>query len=216
MPPIVCIVGKSGSGKTRLLEGLIAELKRRGYRLAAVKHTDHLLELDQPGKDSWRLIQAGSDAAVISTPQKIGLIRTVSQDSSLEELSRLIGGDFDIILAEGFRHGSAPKIEVYRKELGEDLLCSQQQLLAIVSDEPLDVAVPRYSADDFQGLADFIEQSFLAGGKEEDMALFVNGASVPLSPFPREFIAKTLVGMISALHDVGEVRSLDIWLRRKS
>lgn len=69
MLPIVCIVGKSNVGKTTLLEGLITELKRRGHRVATVKHDVHGFEIDQPGKDSWRHAQAGSDAVVISSPK---------------------------------------------------------------------------------------------------------------------------------------------------
>ncbi|MFQ6112165.1 MAG: molybdopterin-guanine dinucleotide biosynthesis protein B, partial [Nitrospinota bacterium] len=76
MVPIICIVGKSEAGKTTLMESLIAELKGRGYSVATVKHDVHGVDLDQPGKDSWRYAQAGSDAVVLSSPTTLALIKS--------------------------------------------------------------------------------------------------------------------------------------------
>lgn len=161
MVPIVSIVGKSNSGKTTLLEGLIAELKRRGYRVASIKHSAYGFDLDRPGTDSWRLAHAGSDTVAIVTPQILALIKRVDKELSLEEVLSTIIGDFDIFLTEGFKKWNAPKIEVHRKKLGPELLCSLGELIAIVSDEPLEVTVPRYPPDNIQGLSDLIEQRFL-------------------------------------------------------
>src|SRR4030042_2341468 len=103
MTPIVSIVGKSKTGKTTLIEGLIKELKSRGYRVATAKHTSHELMLDKPGKDSWRHIQAGSEATAISSPYQLVFIKPVAQSPSLDEIARLFGNDYDIIIAEGFK-----------------------------------------------------------------------------------------------------------------
>ena len=214
MPPIVSIVGKSKVGKTTLIERLVAELKRRGYRVATVKHDIHSFEIDQPGKDSWRHAQAGSDAVVISSPEKIALIKKVDHDSSLEEIRWLLGDDFDIVLAEGFKRGKAPKIEVYRKAAATELLCSPSELMAVATDESLGLGVPEYALDDAAGLADLIQRKCLARHEEEEVSLLVNGTPVPLNPFVKGIMAKTLLGMVSALKGVGEVRGLDIFLRR--
>ena len=88
------------------------------------------------------------------------MIKRVDHDSSLAELSRFIGSDFDIILAEGFKRGQAPKIEVHRKELRRDLLCTQDELIAIATDEQLEMNVPQYSPDDAHGLVDLIEKKY--------------------------------------------------------
>ncbi len=213
MPPILSIVGKSKAGKTTLLERLLSELKGRGYRLATIKHIPQGFELDEPGKDSWRLAQAGSDAVLMSSPQKVALIKRTEHDLSLDELSRLIGVDFDLILTEGFRGEGAPKIEVHRGELGPDLLCSPQELLAVSTDESLDLALPQYSSDDVRGLADLIEERFLQP-RGDDVVLFINGCPIDLNPFVKDFIIKTLLGMVSALKGVGDVRALDISIRR--
>jgi molybdopterin-guanine dinucleotide biosynthesis protein B len=208
----ISIVGKSEAGKTTLLEQLIGELKRRGYRVGAVKHEPYGFELDQPGKDSWRLAQAGSDAIVLSSPQRLAIISQVERDTTLEELSHLLDEDFDLILAEGFRGSNAPKIEVHRKGLGE-LLCPPEELFAIVTDEPLDFAVPQYSPDNVPELADIIEERASALGQVEDIQIWVNGTPIPANPFVKEFISKTLLGMVSALKGVQEVKGLRISLR---
>jgi len=162
MPPIVSIVGKSKSGKTTLIELLLAELKGRGYRVATVKHNHLDFELDRPGKDSWRFAQAGSDAVVISSPRRMALIKPQDHDASIDEILQLLGEGFDIVLIEGFRRGHAPKIEVHRKELKEGLLCTPEELLAIVTDEPIAADIPQFSPKDVTQIADLIEERLIA------------------------------------------------------
>ena len=161
MPPIVSIVGSSGAGKTKLIEHLIVEFKKRGYRIAAVKHAAGPIEIDQQGKDSWRFAHGGSDAVVLNSPGKLVLIKNMDHDPDIEETLHLIGGGFDLILAEGFKKDKAPKIEVYKRELSEDLLCPSKELSAIVTDEQLDVALPQFSPHDTQAIANFIERNFI-------------------------------------------------------
>lgn len=161
MIPIISVVGKSGVGKTTFLEKLIAELKRRGYRVATIKHDVHGFEIDRPGKDSWRLAQAGSDSVVIASPQRLALIKCLDREMSLREIAALLT-DVDIILTEGYKRGDAPKIEVSRRERGGGLLCTPDELVAIVSDQAFDLDVPRFGLDDTVGTADLVEGRFLA------------------------------------------------------
>jgi len=214
--PIISIVGKSESGKTTLLEGLIIELERRGYKVAVIKHAGDDFELDKAGKDSWRLSQAGSGVVAVSSPHKLVVIKQMEGDQSPQELSGFIGCNYDLMLTEGFRQGDNPKIEVHRKEQGKELLCPSQQLLAVVTDEPLDVDVPQFSAGEIQRLADLIENRLKTEGKEDDVDLFINDVPIALNPFLNNFLAKTLLAMVSALKGVKRVKSLHIWLRRKT
>ena len=214
MPPVVSIVGKSKAGKTTLIERLVGEFKARGYRVATVKHNYQDFELDQPGKDSWRHAQAGSDAVVISSPQKLVLIKPQSHDASIAEILRLLGEEFDIVLIEGLRTGRAPKIEVHRKELKEGLLCTPEELLAIVADEAFEADLPQFSPEDVSGIADLIEQRLIARRKAEEVVLFINGSHIPLSPFPKRFISNTLIGMISTLKGMERIGSLEISVRK--
>ena len=158
--PIISIVGKSGAGKTTLLEKMIGELKRRGYRVATVKHDTHGFDIDQPGKDSWRHAQAGSDSVVISSPNRLALIKRLDEEMALDEIAALLL-DVDIILTEGYKRGDKPKIEVSRREKGSELLCTEEELVAIVTDHPFDLNVPQFDLDDTAGIIDLVEESFL-------------------------------------------------------
>jgi molybdopterin-guanine dinucleotide biosynthesis protein B len=160
-PPIISIVGKSQSGKTVLMEQLIVEFKRRGYKVAALKHSRGGMEIDRPGKDSWRFAQAGSDAVCVSSPGKLAFIKNLNHDLNIEEIMPIVGFEFNLVLAEGFRKSKNPKIEVHRKELGDDLLCSPEELSAIVTDGPLDIDITQLPWGDTVAVADFIKKNFL-------------------------------------------------------
>jgi molybdopterin-guanine dinucleotide biosynthesis protein MobB len=160
MPPIVSIVGKSKSGKTTLIEALVSELKSRGYRIATIKHSVHSLDFDKPDKDSWRHIQAGSDATAIVSPDQIVLIKPVTEEPDLDKIARLLGEDYDIILAEGFKQSSAPKLEVHRKAVGPSL-SHINNLIAIATDEPLETKTRQFPLHDIKGLADLLESNFI-------------------------------------------------------
>ena len=131
MPPVVSIVGRSKSGKTTLLEKLIGELAARGYRVAAIKHAPDIGELDTPGKDSWRHLRAGGQAAVLCSEDRMMLIKPLTKGAALGELVRTLGEDYDLVLTEGFKRQDAPKIEVHRREVGPPL-GGVKKIIAIV------------------------------------------------------------------------------------
>lgn len=158
--PVVSFVGKSGVGKTTVLERVIREIKRRGYRVGTVKHDTHGFEMDKPGKDSWRHAQAGSDAVVVSGPHKMALIRTVAEEMPLDELVPLMGA-VDLVITEGYKRGNKPKIEISRLERGAGLLCEPEELVGVMADYPLDVPVPSFDLDDVTGIVDLLERLYL-------------------------------------------------------
>jgi len=158
--PVLSIVGKSGSGKTTLLEKVIAELKKRGYKVATIKHDTHGFDIDQPGKDSWRHAQAGSDVVTIASPDKLAIIKRLPQELSLNEIASYIS-DVDIILTEGYKRGPKPKIEVSRAERSRELICTPEELVAVAADYPISLPVPSFHLDDAPGLTDFIERNYL-------------------------------------------------------
>jgi len=213
MPPIVSVIGKSKSGKTTLIEKLTQELKSRGYRVATIKHIPQGVSFDEPGKDSWRHLQAGSEATVISSPEKIVLVKTVERDSTLEGVAHFLGEDYDIILTEGFKQGNAPKIEVHRKDTGPPLK-DVKRLIAIVTDEPLDTKARQFAPEDINSLADLLEKGFIKP-QAERISLYVNNTPITLTVFPRQIITNVLLAMVSSLKGVGEIESLQIFLKRK-
>ena len=160
MIPIVSIVGKSDSGKTTLLEKLVKELKNRGYRVGTIKHDAHSFEIDHEGKDSWRHKKAGAAVSIISSAEKIGIVMDCDHDHTLSELRDKLVRDVDIILSEGYKREVHPKIEVYRSERRQEMLCgSDDNLLAIAGDRPFDLGVPCVDINDAAQLAEIIDQS---------------------------------------------------------
>jgi molybdopterin-guanine dinucleotide biosynthesis protein B len=159
---MVSIVGKSDSGKTTLLEKLVPELTARGFRIGTIKHDVHGFDIDHEGKDSWRHKQAGANTVAISSPKKVAVIKDVEAEETLEGLSSKYFQDVDIILTEGYKRENKPKIEIFRSQVHDEPLCkSDDSLVALVSDTPLDLGVPRFELDDIKGLADLVERKFL-------------------------------------------------------
>jgi molybdopterin-guanine dinucleotide biosynthesis protein B len=154
------VVGNSGVGKTTFLEKLVRELKRRGYRVAAIKHDAHNFEMDRPGKDTYRLGEAGSDIVIISAARKLALLELVEEERSLDDLVSMVSGRVDIVLTEGYRRAAKAKIEVSRQETGSELVAPPEDLLALVTDQEFDLDVPHFGLDDASGIADLLEQRF--------------------------------------------------------
>lgn len=158
MIPVISVVGHSDSGKTTLIEGLLKELKRRGLRVATVKHDVHGFDIDIPGKDTWRHAQAGADIVVISSPAKVALIEKVSQERGLEQICAGLEGKADLVLTEGYKRESMPKIETLWKAEGKGLLSDEDELLAVVAEAPIETSKPRFSFADLPQLTDLIQR----------------------------------------------------------
>jgi len=161
MIPVVTVIGKSGSGKTTLMEKLIIEMKRRGFRIGTLKHHFHSgFEVDQPGRDSWRHAQAGSEHVIIAAPDKIASYRLLQQELEFEEILKEFK-DLDLILVEGYKSAKQPSIEVVRLENGIQIISEPKQRIAFASDVKLVVDVPVIGLDDIPALADLIEKDIL-------------------------------------------------------
>jgi len=159
-PRAIAIVGNSGAGKTTLLERLIPALKRKGVRVGVVKHDAHRFDIDHPGKDSHRLTAAGADTMMITSGEKLAMVKRHAASPPIEELLERYFTDMDLVLVEGFRGSSLPKIEVHRKEFRRALICRGERndpnLAAVASDEPLDLDVPVLDLNDPGAIAEFI------------------------------------------------------------
>ncbi|QWV94595.1 molybdopterin-guanine dinucleotide biosynthesis protein B [Geomonas oryzisoli] len=161
----VSFVAKSGTGKTTLLEKVIIHLKERGYKVGVIKHDAHRFDIDHPGKDSYRLTAAGADTMLISSPEKLAIVKKHTQSPPIEELIETYFSDMDIVVTEGFKKSGMPKIEVNRQERSTTLLCRGESydptLVAVASDGVLDLDVPVLDLNDPCAVADFIEETFL-------------------------------------------------------
>jgi len=160
--PVVSIVGKSDSGKTTVMEGLIREISGRGLRVATVKHHIHEVDVDVPGKDSWRHAHAGAVTSMISSPTQFAVVRRVDAERTLEELVDA-AGDADILLTEGFKRAGNVRIEVVRHARSDELISAESELFAVMTDAPelVPPGIPTFSLDDFARVTGLIVSTFL-------------------------------------------------------
>ena len=211
MLPIICIVGASNSGKTVFLEKLIPELTRRGYRVGALKHDAHGFEMDREGKDTWRLARAGAGTVAISSPTRLAAIRSMEREAEPGEIAGRLFWSEDLLLAEGFKRSPFPKIEVFRKEIEPAPICGPaDNLIALVTDDPVSSDLPRFSSGDAAGVADFIESRYLADRKNFGIQVRLDGKQLPMNDFVRDFLVGGITGMLTSLRGWEPGKRIDI------
>ena len=146
--PIVGFAAASGTGKTTLLTQLIPLLKQRGLRIGLIKHSHHNFEIDQPGKDSFRLREAGASPVLLVSSHRRAMITEITPTTEprlCDELKWFEHSCLDLILVEGFKTEHFPKIELHRAELNQALYAPHDpDIIAVASDSPLDL--PSYLA----------------------------------------------------------------------
>ena len=159
--PVYSLVAWSGSGKTTFLEKLIPELKRRGLRVAVVKHDGHGFELDREGKDSWRITRAGADVTALVSPHGAAIMenRPVSLEETVERIR-----DVDIIITEGGKSAGWRKILFYREGAGKPPAAGPDASAAVVTDSAMSCRAPVFSLGDAAGLADFLLRDMKKNG----------------------------------------------------
>ncbi len=153
------VTGWKNTGKTGLMERLVAEMVARGLTVSTVKHAHHDTEIDHPGRDSYRHRVAGAREVVLSSPRRWAVmheLRDQPEPMLAELLTRL--SPVDLVLIEGYKRGDHPKIEAYRSEAGRDLLARDNPTIrAVASDVALQgLAQPVLHLDDTSAIADFI------------------------------------------------------------
>jgi molybdopterin-guanine dinucleotide biosynthesis protein MobB len=161
-PPVLGFAAYSGTGKTTLLTQLIPILKDRGLRIAMVKHAHHRFDVDKPGKDSHELRKAGASQMLICSSRRFALMTDLDQEREpvlAECIDRLDTDQTDLVLVEGFKNEAFPKIELYRPELGKDLIFTDDRhIIAVATDAPdrIDTELPLLPLNEPQVIADFI------------------------------------------------------------
>lgn len=163
-PPVLGFVAWSGTGKTTLLTRLIPILCERGLRIAVIKSTHHDIEPDTPGKDSYRLREAGAAQTLIASRKRFALITEIAEPGDeppplAELLDRLDADAADLVIVEGMKHERFPKIELHRPELGRPLIHpGSADFVALATDAPeaVQTALPVLPLNDPGAIADFV------------------------------------------------------------
>jgi len=161
---IIGLAGWSGSGKTTLVTKVIPVLMRRGLKVATVKHAHHDFDTDRPGKDSWLHRQAGASEVAIVSSRRWAIVHELGDEaepSLVDMLAKL--SPVDLVIVEGFKRQSHPKLEVFRAAVGKPLLHPDDDcIVAVATDTPLPQAqVPVLMLDDIEGLANVLQAEAL-------------------------------------------------------
>lgn len=157
---LLAICGCKNAGKTTLIERLIPLLRREQLRVGVLKHDGHLFEADTPGTDSHRFLSAGSDAVAVYDAEKISFTKRGAV--SLAQIARLFEG-MDLILVEGWKHASCPKLEIVRKDVSDEPVSSPENRLAFVSDCISATEGTVLHPDDIERIAQFVLSAYRAG-----------------------------------------------------
>ncbi len=160
---VMGFVGSSGSGKTTVIEQVVARLADTGLRVAVLKHARHGFDMDRPGKDSYRVREAGAAQVLVASRERwvlLGEQPDLLEEPALDQmLRRFDASTLDLVLVEGFSHARYPKIEVYRTAHGKPPRCwpHDPDVIALATDTPMDGgAVPRLDVNDSLEVTRFV------------------------------------------------------------
>jgi molybdopterin-guanine dinucleotide biosynthesis protein MobB len=152
------VTGWKNAGKTGLMERLVTDITARGFTVSTLKHAHHSFDVDHPGKDSHRHRTAGASQVLLSSGTRGALmseLRGAAEPSLTDLLTKL--APVDLILIEGYKRDTHPKVEAYRAEPGNPLIATQDPTIkASATDTPLTTDRPQFDLDDTAAIADFI------------------------------------------------------------
>lgn len=151
------VIGWKNSGKTSLMERLVAEITGLGFSVSTVKHVHHAVDLDQPGKDTFRHRTAGAKEVALASADRLAILmeHRGPEPDLPAVLARL--APVDLILVEGYKRDAHPKVEVWRAETGHPLIQPGDPLVrAVATDATLSLPVPVLNLNDTGAVADFI------------------------------------------------------------
>lgn len=158
-PKAVAIVGPSNSGKTMLICRLVEWFQGQGLAVAVLKHSHHL-HLGDNGKDTGRYRRAGALNVALAAPGVLQITRSLPQDPTAEEVLAAWAPDADLILVEGYKSSSLPKIALVGSKL-EKVLTDFSRVIALVSEEPVASRLPVFSPSQVADLGRFIREFLL-------------------------------------------------------
>lgn len=160
---ILGIAGWKNSGKTTMATSLVAELTKLGLQVSTIKHAHHNFDIDKPGSDSHSHRKAGANEVLIVSSKRWALIHENTEDQQpglMEMINKL--NHADLVLVEGFKNFSVPKLEVRREvSTGPDLAPNDPHIIAVASDLPvMDGDIPTFDLNDIKGITEFVIKTF--------------------------------------------------------
>ena len=155
MSKVINVVSEcSNVGKTTLIEGLIKELKLKGYSVGTIKHDAHEFEIDKKGKDTYRHRMAGADTIIISSKKRMAMIKELEDEIPLEKLIAMME-DKDFIIVEGYKKSSLRKIEVFREGISKNIITPKDKLIFLATNVTKNIpSVKEVNIDDYKKMVE--------------------------------------------------------------
>ncbi|MBP1889034.1 molybdopterin-guanine dinucleotide biosynthesis protein B [Clostridium moniliforme] len=155
MSKVINVVSEcSNVGKTTLIEGLIKELKLKGYSVGTIKHDAHEFEIDKKGKDTYRHRMAGADTIIISSKKRMAMIKELEYEIPLEKLIAMME-DKDFIIVEGYKKSSLRKIEVFREGISKNIITPKDKLIFLATNVTKNIpSVKEVNIDDYKKMVE--------------------------------------------------------------
>ncbi len=155
---IINFVGRSGSGKTALIEKLITYYRGKGLGVAVMKSLQHEFEMDHPGKDTYRYTGAGANASAITNGERFAVIGDVEEGMTPLDTARKFLSEYDILIIEGYKESPMAKIEVIGKTFEKPLFESGiDNIRFVITDDEVETDLPVYERNDLKGIVRAIE-----------------------------------------------------------
>ncbi len=161
IPVVLSVIGRKGSGKSQVIETLIALLKSKGFRIGVIKHlAKDDVEIDQPGKDTCRYRTQGAETVILAGKRQLAFFSNLSSEIPMEQLLCLFQ-DYDLVFLDGYFDVPFPTLEVHRQDSGNFLSSGMDHVFAICSDQRAAGHVPHFSLTQLVSLVSLIEEKFL-------------------------------------------------------
>jgi len=181
---------------------LVSELRRRKYKIGAVKHTSHSFEIDKPGKDSYRLKECGSSIGGIFSNDKIMIVKDLEEGEGIVKLVFEYFYDMDLGLIEGYREYKLPKILILASDEVEKEISNfnRDEIIAVIGTGKINTDLNYFGRYEIKRVADFIEKNYIKIYKEKEAVdLFVNGDQVILKDYLEKLVGNVIVGIVKSL-----------------
>ncbi len=152
------VTGWKNNGKTTLVERLVSEITARGFSVSTIKHAHHAFDVDHKGRDSYRHRVAGAREVLVGSGARWALIHELRDEPepSLDQLLARLS-PCDLVLIEGYKRDSHPKVEAHRTAAGQSLIAETDPTIRLIAtDTPLDTDRPQLHLDDISGISGFI------------------------------------------------------------
>ena len=210
MIPIIGFVGEKKSGKTLILQKVIALLAKNKFKIGVIKHTGHGFKIDHPDTDSYKLFASGAKKIALLGHGEVGFYGKAAPEPSPEQVRDLYLPEMDAVLVEGFKDAAIPKVLIALSGSVPKWAKDTGGLIAVVSPKKTELKVRHFTPAQAGELSKLVEGYIKAHRHKREVKIYLDGKELFIKPFIKDFVLNTTVGMIGSLRDAAGARRIQI------